>query len=403
MPSRALLPTLFAVAACGSSPEAPPEAPAEPVVVRFATFNVSMHRSAAGALIADLSDPEHAQARHAAAILQEVRPDVVLLNEVDHDAAGEAARLLREHFLERGQDGREPLSYPYVYVPEVNTGAPSGVDLNQDGKIVTTVGQAGYGDDALGFGEFPGQYGMVVLSRHPIEVEEVRTFRTLLWKDVPDAWLPDGWYDDAALAVLPLSSKTHADVPIRIGEHTVHLLISHPTPPTFDGPEDRNGRRNHDEIRFWVDYLDAGADSWHVDDAGVRGGLNGGSFVIAGDLNADPNDGDSSGDPIGKLLAHPRVNTSITPSSAGAEAAAARQGGRNGSHTGDHAHDTADFNDNTVGNVRVDYVLPSVELELRAAGIFWPLPDDPRFALVGDFPFPVSDHRLVWVDVAVPQ
>ena len=28
---------------------------------------------------------------------------------------------------------------------------------------------------------------------------------------------------------------------------------------------------------------------------------------------------------------------------------------------------------------------------------------DPRFEAVGDTsPFPVSDHRLVWVDVAVP-
>ena len=30
------------------------------------------------------------------------------------------------------------------------------------------------------------------------------------------------------------------------------------------------------------------------------------------------------------------------------------------------------------------------------AGVFWPLSDDPLFALVG-----VSDHRLVWVDVAM--
>ena len=35
---------------------------------------------------------------------------------------------------------------------------------------------------------------------------------------------------------------------------TVHFLVSHPTPPVFDGPEDRNGPRNYDEIRFWADY-----------------------------------------------------------------------------------------------------------------------------------------------------
>ena len=52
-----------------------------------------------------------------------------------------------------------------------------------------------------------------------------------------------------------LSSKSHWDVPIRIGRETVHFLVSHPTPPVFDGPEDRNGTRNHDEIRFWADYV----------------------------------------------------------------------------------------------------------------------------------------------------
>ena len=56
-------------------------------------------------------------------------------------------------------------------------------------------------------------------------------------------------------AVLRLSCKIHWDVPVQIGSETVHFLVSHPTPPAFDGPEDRNGRRNHDEIRFWADYI----------------------------------------------------------------------------------------------------------------------------------------------------
>jgi hypothetical protein len=63
----------------------------------------------------------------------------------------------------------------------------------------------------------------------------------------------------------------------------------------FDGPEDRNGRRNHDEIRFWADYVTPGRTSAYVyDDAGRRGGLEPGAlFVIAGDQNSDPLDGDS--------------------------------------------------------------------------------------------------------------
>ena len=91
-----------------------------------------------------------------------------------------------------------------------------------------------------------------------------------------------------------LSSKSHWDVPIDVDGRIVHILAAHPTPPTFDGPEDRNGMRNADEIGFWADYI-AGVDSgWITDDAGVSGGLTADAeFVILGDLNSDPLDGDS--------------------------------------------------------------------------------------------------------------
>ena len=70
-------------------------------------------------------------------------------------------------------------------------------------------------------------------------------------------------------------------------------------------------------------------------------------------------------------------------------------------HEGDPAFDTADFAE-PPGNLRVDYVLPSKGLRILDGGVFWPTTDDPLFSLVGTFPFPSSDHRLVWVDVGVP-
>jgi hypothetical protein len=48
-------------------------------------------------------------------------------------------------------------------------------------------------------------------------------------------------------------------------------------------------------------------------------------------------------------------------------------------------------------------VLPRKNLRIVDAAIFWPTTDDPLFALVGTYPFPSSDHRLVWVDVWVPR
>jgi len=376
-------------------------ATAAETTLRFATFNVSMYRDREGALAADLDDPQLEQACLAAAILQEVRPDVVLLNEFDWDGNGEALRRFQDRFLSVGQRNREPLLYPYRLVAESNTGVPSGFDLDLDGHSGHPPGTREYGNDAFGYGVFPGQYSMAVLSRFPIVVEQVRSFRLLRWSTVPGALIPREWYGETTARALRLSSKNHLDVPIRIGDRVVHLLASHPTPPSFDGPEDRNGRRNHDEIRFWSLYLDAGPSAqWLVDDQGRHGGLAAGSsFVIAGDLNSDPHDGSSRSDAIRELLSHDRVRGSPAPRSAGGAEQSRLQGGMNPAHQGDPAEDTADLRDEDLGNLRLDYVLPSADLTLEASGVFWPAADDPLFALVGTHPFPVSDHRLVWVDL----
>lgn len=370
--------------------------------VRFATFNASLNRTRAGELREDLSTPDDAQARNVAETLQRVRPEVVLLNEFDYDPR--ALELFRENYLEVGQRGARPLRYPHAFIAPSNTGVPSGLDLDNSGTV-------GGGNDAFGFGEFAGQYGMVVLSQHPIDTRGVRTFQRFRWADMPGALLPDDpatdqpadWYSPEELEVVRLSSKSHWDVPIRLGRHrTVHLLASHPTPPTFDGPEDRNGLRNHDEIRFWADYVRGGRRAGYVyDDRGRRGGLpRGAEFVVAGDQNADPLDGDSVAAAIDQLLRHPQVRDP-RPRSRGAVEAAAVQGGANASHRGDPSLDTADFADSPApGNLRADYVLPSRGLRVRDAGVFWPVSTDPLARLTGTFPFPTSDHRLVWVDLA---
>ena len=125
--------------------------------------------------------------------------------------------------------------------------------------------------------------------------------------------------------------------------------------------------------------------------------------MIAGDQNSDPLDGDSIPGAVQQLLDHPRVNTDLTPASEGAVEQAAAQGGANAGHRGNPAFDTADFADNTPGNLRADYVLPRRGLRIEGARVFWPRSTSPLFRLVGTFPFPSSDHRLVWVDVRVPR
>ncbi len=363
--------------------------------VRFQTFNASLNRASAGRLVADLSTPDDPQASAVAEIIQRTRPDVLLLNEFDYVPGQRAVDLFRANYLERGHHGARPIDYPYAFVAPSNTGVPSGLDLDNSGTV-------GGGNDAYGFGDFEGQYGMVVLSKYPIDRAQVRTFQRFRWADMPDNLIPTDFYSPTEQAALRLSSKSHWDVPVRIGRRTVHFLVSHPTPPTFDGPEDRNGRRNHDEIRFWSDYVTGGSAARYVyDDRGRHGGLaKGASFVIAGDQNADPLDGDSVSAAIDQLLDHPRLVDPL-PSSAGGPEAAARQGGANATHRSDPRYDTADFNDNPApGNLRADYVLPSRRgLQVRDAGVFWPVPGNPLSRLTGEFPFPSSDHRTVWVDL----
>lgn len=368
--------------------------------LRVATYNTSLYDDSDGGLIRRLEagDPG---ARKIAAVLQRVRPDLVLLNEFDYDADGRAADLFQRDYLAVPQaGGGDALRYPYRYFGPVNTGVPSGLDLDGNG----TVGGAGRdrGNDAWGFGLHPGQYGMLVLSRHPIDVSAVRSFRLLRWSTMPDASAPVDprarrmFYPDPVWHALRLSSKSHWDVPVRTPLGTLHFLVSHPTPPVFDGPEDRNGARNADELRLWREYLDNDpADrAWLCDDAGRCGGLPADArFVIAGDLNNDPVDGDGRHDAIRALIAHPRVLQHPAPRGDGSAAAARAAGGANAAHLGDPAEDSGDFGPQ-VGNLRLDYVLASTGLRVLASGVFWPAPDSADAALAT-----ASDHHAVWVDL----
>jgi hypothetical protein len=378
----------------------------KPTPVRFATFNASLNRFNAGDLAAELSAPGSPQPDTIAEIIQWARPDVLLINEFDYDPA--ALTNFQTNYLSVAHGSAAPIFYPYTYIAPSNTGVYSGFDYDNSGVAGDFVP-----NDSYGFGFFPGQYGMAVLSMYPIDYDEVRTFQFFKWKDMPGAMLPDDpdtpepadWYSPGPeLDSFRLSSKSHWDVPIQVDGKTVHFLVSHPTPPVFDGPEDRNGTRNFDEIRFWADYVIPSRSGYIYDDEGNIGGITpGDAFVIAGDQNSDPLDGDSIPGAIQQLIEHPLVNTKVTPSSEGAVEQDALQGGANLTHLSDPAFDTADFSDFAPGNLRADYVLPRKQLQITDTGVFWPLSTDPLFPLVGTWPFPSSDHRLVWVDVRVPS
>jgi len=355
---------------------------AQAEALRVAAFNAALSRAAPGALVQELRLGDSRQIAAVAEIIQRVRPDILLINEIDFDPDGVSARLFAEA-LRIGRGGAEAIDYPHIFVAPVNTGVLTGFDLDGDGAVTRPR-------DAHGYGLHEGHYGMALFSRFAFGA--ARTFQTLRWAEMPGARTPPGRYAPEAAAALRLSSKSHWDVAVTAPFGPLHVLASHPTPPVF---EPANVARNADEIRFWVDYLN-GAD-WMVDDAGRRGGANGAPVVVLGDLNADPADGDGRDGAIRALLAHPRLQDPAPGSEGGA--AAATPG-----HRGDPARDTADWReDGGPGNLRVDYVLPSRDLRVLGAGVFWPAPGDPLRRLVGEgAPVRSSDHRLVWVDVTLP-
>lgn len=365
--------------------------------IRIATFNVSMEASnylpkdvqpKGHELFENLAFGKHQQIRNIAEIIQRVRPDIILLNEFDYTKdEAEGVKAFINNYLAVSQEGIESINYPYYYSAPVNTGVPSGLDLNHNGKNTDN------GGDTFAFGLYPGQYGMVLLSRYPIESEQVRTFQHFLWKDMPNGLLnsvqaEDGtdWYSPQAKAVFRLSSKSHWDVPIRINGNVIHILASHPTPPVFDGPENRNGKRNHDEIRFWVDYISSSAKADYIyDDQGAFGGISSEAFVILGDLNASAEEGDAYKDGIQALLSHDAINANMIPTSKGATLHT-----KNSVYAATHT---------AFWRMRADYVLPSTKLgEVTDSGVFWPTPQDPQYRLIQNRQAS-SDHRLVWVDV----
>jgi len=377
--------------------------------LRVATFNIEDLRTE------EVSDPESQRARDAAAVIQQIRPDVVLISELTYDqpggpaweegaAEGQNGQRFADNFLAVSQgEGLEPLLFQAFSRPS-NTGIPSGFDFDNDGVAVTeppdlppatadpesrkqTAEGRTYGADNWGFGTFRGQYSMALLVREDFEIleDQVRTFQLFPWSAMPDALAPvdpetgEPWYSDEEWAQFRLSSKSHWDVPVRLPSGAVvHLLVSHPTPAAFDGPEQRNQKRNHDEIRFWADYFD-GAE-YIVDDVGNAGGLAAdASFILMGDLNADPQKGSSFNDPMGRLiLAHPRVRGDFTPKA--------------GSAGIDPRWVELDEADTAQWGMRIDYVLPSIEIEVRDGAIERPTTE----AAV------VSDHFPVWLDLTVP-
>ena len=297
------------------------------------------------------------------AIIAHVAPDILVLTDFDYDLDG----LALDAFNARA------LNYPYQYASLPNTGMQTGLDMDGDGYF-------GDAEDGQGFGRFSGDWGMAILLRFPIG--PVRDLSATLWKDVQGATLPtkngQPYPSGQAHEIQRLSTTAHWIVPIALPDGPAFSLMAwSATPPVFDGDEDRNGLRNRDELRLFENII--------ATEAPAR-------FVVIGNANLDPADGQGITSAMARFLANPAIQDP-KPASRGAQIAA------NPTHKGDPALDTAEWDGEVPGNLRVSYVLPSADWQVTDAGVFWPAPDDPKAALLGDDGLAAGPHRLVWVDL----
>lgn len=335
---------------------------AEAESLRIATYNADLSASGPGLLLHDLLKTD-LPAQRAAAVqgVAALKADVILLTGIDYDLKGEALAALVARLAAAGA------TYPYSLPLRPNTGVPTGRDLDGNGLL-------GEARDAQGWGRFPGEGGMAILSRLPLG-PDVRDFSNFLWADLPSNLMPN---TDPARDIQRLHTTGAFEIPVGLPDgKTLRLLAFYASPPVFDGPEDRNGRRNHDEAAFWLHLL---AGDLPYDPPAPP-------FVLLGQTSLDPIDGEGRPRALQALLAHPALQD---PRPRGAT------GRVDPGQKGDPALDTALYDG--LGGLRVEVILPSADLVVEGAGVIWPPENDPRAVPLAT----ASRHRPLWVDIALP-
>ncbi|WP_108861674.1 endonuclease/exonuclease/phosphatase family protein [Ruegeria sp. Alg231-54] len=330
---------------------------AQAETIRIATYNTELSRDGPGLLLRDIRRGD-GQVMAVVAVLAATRPDIIALQGIDWDFEGLALAALENQLREAGLD------YSYTFAAQPNSGLETDLDLDGDGR---THGPG----DAQGWGRFTGQGGLAVMSRYPIASDQVQDLSNLLWLELPGAELPRhdaGPYpSEQAQNVQRLSSVAHWIVPIETPAGQLDLITFHAAPPVFDGPEDRNGLRNKDEIRLWSAVMD-----------GEVGRKPDRLFVIAGDANLDPARGDGRKEAIREFLNDPRLQDPSPEDPLG---------------------DLTTVVWKMVGPMRVDYVLPSIYWQVADSGVHWPAADTEERKTAES----ASRHRLIWVDLILPR
>ena len=326
--------------------------------MRIATYNIDLWAKGPGLALQSLQRGDNPAQLAAIQVILALNADVLLLTGIDYDLQGATLAALEGRLAQAGAP------YPHRLALRPNTGVATGLDLNGNGVL-------GEPRDAQAYGRWAGEGGMAILSRLPLDTANIRDFSGLLWSDLPENLRPP----DTPASQL-LSSSGHYEVPVVLPDgRSLRLLAYYASPPIFDGPEDRNGRRNHDETAFWLRLL-AGGLAFKPPEP---------PFVLLGQSNLDPADGEGRRQAITALLNHPGLQDPQPRSTSGRTEP---------NQTGDPALDTALYP--KIGGLRVEVILPSTDLQISGSGVLWPPDADPLAAMLAI----ASRHRPLWVDLA---
>ncbi|MBW2522711.1 MAG: endonuclease/exonuclease/phosphatase family protein [Deltaproteobacteria bacterium] len=342
--------------------------------VRIAQFNVQ------GLSTDKLLDPANGQVRAVTEIVARFDPDILCIEELEYDLEGVP---VAEQVPGRFDGGAQNAARIAAALNAATSGAPyehTLITLSNSGFLWAGPDNGVLEFGSRGAGELADMnYGIV--SRYPILKDQVRVVTDVAWSDLPDnvtaqmqseigAVVPEGY---------PLFSKALVIAPIDVDGEVLVIVLLHPVPPIIYPTWPY---RNHDELggaRALLDGVLPGVDPLPED----------ARFVLVGDLNADPDDGDSLPGAIRQLLDHPRL-VPYQPEGAGT--------GGNNPQRNTNVSDcpsTTPIDPTASFQLQLDYLMPSATIgEPLDGGVFFP-------AESADFDLACrgSDHMMLWAEL----
>jgi hypothetical protein len=342
-----------------------------------------------------LIDPADEQASAAAEVIARFKPDIISINELQFDIQGLPTASMPGapsgttygNFNGNGDDNTKRLADRIAAIDPEATYS----------NTLLTIGNSGFyweGDDLgldwyilRGWGEWRGRHNTGILSRYPILYDQVRVITDVAWDSLPEnniALMKSETGIDVPPG-FPVFEKSLNVVPVQVGEQVIYVVLLHPVAPAFDPI---NVYRNSDELRALAMFLDGTL-------PGVEPLPEGAKFFVVGDLNADPDEGDSLPGAIQRIIEHPLLAVSY-PAGAGTKG----QNGEYNSYLSGCGHDDGTMVGDPADRwqMQLDYVLPSATIGLAKSSIlFWPDHVSERDDF--DLSCRASDHKFLMVEV----